>query len=313
MYTPLNYQQINIGAGSYNPSMVKSYNNKTFAFWERALFQRAQSVLDFTVPENWEGKVKDFFLYCLFKYGFVIISKNEQFGQFFQPGTLSGYDFYYQPVKAIIANPLLSKEYKIGSECELLKLTPDYMGVWDVIWYYAEKLSVLDNAINMSLINNKFAFFLGARNKTASGALKKMLDLVNKGEPAVVYDMKLLNDPTDKEMPFQQWQRDNLKNSYLTTDQLMDFQTLLNNFDAEVGIPSIPYQKKERMVTDEATMRGYDAKARSLTWFNTLKASIEDIKKIYPDINLDVKLHYDETEGTAQDNDVEGGEVNGII
>lgn len=313
MYTPLNYQQINIGAGSYNPSMVKSYNNKTFAFWERALFQRAQSVLDFEVPVEWDGKVKDFFLYCLFKYGFLIISENEEFGQFFQPGTLSGFDFYYQPRLAIIANPLLSAELRIGEECELLKLTPDYMGVWDIIWYYAEKLSVMDNAINMSLINNKFAFFLGARNKTASNALKKMLDLVNKGEPAVVYDMKLLNDPTDKEMPFQQWQRDNLKNSYLTTDQLADFQTLLNNFDAEVGIPSIPYQKKERMVTDEATMRKFDAKARSLTWFNTLKTSIDDIKKLYPDINLDVKLHYDETEGTPQDIDGQGVNENGII
>ena len=312
MYTPLNYQQINIAAGSYNPSMVKSFNNQTFAFWERALFQRAQSVLDFEVPAEWDGKVKDFFLYCLFKYGFLIISKNDEFGQFFQPGTLSGFDFYYQPRIAIIANPLLSAELEIGTECELLKLTPDYMGVWDIIWYYAEKLSVLDNAINISLVNNKFAFFLGARNKTASNALKKMLDLVNKGEPAVVYDMKLSNDPTDKEMPFQQWQRDNLKNSYLTTDQLADFQTLLNNFDAEVGIPSIPYQKKERMVTDEATMRTFDAKARSLTWFNTLTTSIDDIKKIYPDITLSVKLHYDETEGTPQDNDG-GGEENGII
>ena len=312
MYTPLNYQQINVAAGSYTPSDVKNYNNKTFAFWERALFQRAQSVLDFEVPSEWDGKVKDFFLYCLFKYGFICISKNDEFGQFFQPCTLSGYDFYYQPTKAIIANPKLSAELKIDEECSLLKLTPDYMGAWDVIWYYAEKLSILDNAINMSLINNKFAFFLGARNKGAGQALKKMLDLVNQGEPAVVYDMKLLNDPTDKEMPFQQWQRDNLKNSYLTTDQLMDFQTLINNFDAEVGIPTIPYQKKERMVTDEATARTYDAKARSITWFNTLTSSIEEIKKLYPDINLSVKLHYDETEGTPEDIDVKEVTDNGI-
>ena len=312
MYTPLNYQQINVAAGSYTPSDVKSYNNKTFAFWERALFQRAQSVLDFEVPSEWDGKVKDFFLYCLFKYGFVCISKNDEFGQFFQPCTLSGYDFYYQPTKAIIANPKLSAELKIDEECSLLKLTPDYMGAWDVIWYYAEKLSILDNAINMSLINNKFAFFLGARNKGAGQALKKMLDLVNQGEPAVVYDMKLLNDPTDKEMPFQQWSRDNLKNSYLTTDQLMDFQTLINNFDAEVGIPTIPYQKKERMVTDEATARTYDAKARSVTWFNTLTSSIEEIKKLYPDIKLSVKLHYDETEGTPEDIDVKEVTEDGI-
>lgn len=312
MYTPLNYHQINVAAGSYTPSNDKNFNNKTFAFWERALFQRAQSVLDFEVPSEWDGKVKDFFLYCLFKYGFICISKNDEFGQFFQPCTLSGFDFYYQPTKAIIANPVLSEELDIDKNCALLKLTPDYMGAWDVIWYYAEKLSILDNAINMSLINNKFAFFLGARNKGAGQALKKMLDLVNQGEPAVVYDMKLLNDPTDKEMPFQQWQRDNLKNSYLTTDQLMDFQTLINNFDAEVGIPTIPYQKKERMVTDEATARTYDAKARSITWFNTLTSSIEEIKKLYPDIQLSVKLHYDETEGTPQDIDVKGVTDNGI-
>ena len=312
MYTPLNYHQINVAAGSYTPTNVKNYNNQTFAFWERALFQRAQSVLDFEVPPEWEGKVKDFFLYCLFKYGFICISENDEFGQFFQPCTLSGFDFYYQPTTAIIANPRLSEELKIDSECAILKLTPDYMGAWDVIWYYAEKLSILDNAINMSLINNKFAFFLGARNKGAGQALKKMLDLVNQGEPAVVYDMKLLNDPTDKEMPFQQWQRDNLKNSYLTTDQLMDFQTLINNFDAEVGIPTIPYQKKERMVTDEATARTYDAKARSITWFNTLNSSIDEIKKLYPNIKLSVKLHYDETEGTPQDIDVKGVLNNGI-
>ena len=312
MYTPLNYHQINVAAGSYTPSNDKNFNNKTFAFWERALFQRAQSVLDFEVPTEWDGKVKDFFLYCLFKYGFICISKNDEFGQFFQPCTLSGFDFYYQPTKAIIANPIYNEELEIDKQCALLKLTPDYMGAWDIIWYTAEKLSILDNAINMSLINNKFAFFLGAKNKTAGQALKKMLDLVNQGEPAVVYDMKLINDPTDKEMPFQQWQRDNLKNSYLTTDQLMDFQTIINNFDAEVGIPTIPYQKKERMVTDEATARTFDAKARSITWFNTLTSSIEEIKKLYPDINLSVKLHYDETEGTPQDIDVKGVNDNGI-
>ena len=108
-----------------------------------------------------------------------------------------------------------------------------------------------------------------------------MLDLVNKGEPAVVYDMKLLNDPTDKEMPFQQWQRDNLKNSYLTTDQLMDFQTLLNNFDAEIGIPTIPYQKKERMVTSEAESKQIESLARATIWVDTLNNSFIKVNEMF--------------------------------
>ena len=280
--------------------MVKSYNNRTFAYWERSLFQRACSVMEFDLPEAWDGSIRDFFYFCLFKYGFVAISKNDEYGYFFQPCALNGFNFYYQPVEAIISNPKMQKTLQIGKECELLKLTPDYMGIWDIICYYAEKLSVLDNAINMSLINNKFAFLLGARNKTAGEALKKMLDKINKGEPAVIYDLKLLNDPTDKEQPFQEWRRDDLKSSYLTTDQLKDFQTILNNFDTEVGIPTIPYEKKERMVTSEAESRIIDSTSRSIVWLETLLSSIDNIKDLYPDIRLDVSLRYKEDEQNVE-------------
>lgn len=298
MYVPMNYEQINLQAGMYAPSPVKNRNNKSFDYFVRSLFQRATTVFEWELPEEWDGKTKDFFLYCLFRFGYIVISDFEQFGLGFQPCGLSGYNFYYQPSKALVANPALKESLtlELGKNGQLLKLTPDYRGIWDILEFYAEKLSLLDNAINMSLINNKYAFFLGARNKTAGMALKKMLDLVNKGEPAVVWDMKLLNDPTDKEMPFQEWKRDHLKDSYLTTDQLLDFHTILNDFDAEVGIPTVPYQKKERMVTDEANAKLADGKARSVTWFETIQSSIKEIKQLYPDITLSCTMRY-ETEG----------------
>ena len=304
-YIPMNYHNINVGAGTYSPSPVKAYNNRTFAYWIRALFQRATSVIEFDLPEDWSGSVKDFFLYCLYRFGYVVIFDHELYGRIFQPCNLSGYDFYYQPTNAIIANPRFKKslDLKIGEECELLKLTPDYVGIWDVLEYYAERFSTLDNAINMSLINCKTPYILGAKNKTASSALKKIVDLVNKGEPAVVYDEKLMNDPNSKDTPFQLLEllRDP-KSAYLTTDQLADFRTILDNFDAEIGIPCLPYQKKERLVSDEATMRTYDGSARSLTWFNTLSTSIDQIKKLYPDITLEARLHYadfNESEGVS--------------
>jgi len=303
MYTPLNYDQINVLAGSYNPSPVKAYNNKTFAYWERSLFQRATSVIVSELPDDWQGTVKDFFNYCLFRFGYLPIFERAEVGRTFQPAALSGFDWYYQPTKAIVANPLLkeSLELKIGEDCEILKLTPDFMGVWDIISYYAEKLSTLDNAINMSLINNKFAFILGARNKVAGQALKKMLDKINRGEPAVIYDMKLLNDPTDKEEPFQVWERKgSLKDSYLTTEQLQDFQTIINSFDAEIGIPTIPYQKKERMVTSEADSRQNDSKARATIWIECLQSSADKVKKLYPDITLNFKLRYEQEEEDEQ-------------
>ena len=294
-YIPMNYHNINVGAGTYSPSPVKAYNNRTFAYWIRALFQRATSVIDFELPADWQGSVKDFFLYCLYRFGYVVIFDYDVYGTIFQPCNLSGYNFYYQPTNAIIANPRFKKslDLTIGKECELLKLTPDYVGIWDVLEYYAERFSTLDDAINMSLINCKTPYILGAKNKTASSALKKILDLVNKGEPAVVFDEKLMNDPNSKDTPFQLLELlHDPKSAYLTTDQLADFRTILDNFDAEIGIPCLPYQKKERLVSDEATMRTYDGSARSLTWFNTLTASIDQIKKLYPDITLEARLHY---------------------
>lgn len=304
-YYPLNYEQINVAAGTYNPSPVKSFNNKTFAFWERSLFQRACSVLQFELPTEWQGPVKDFFYYCLFKFGYVAVFDNKEFGFSFQPCTLSGYNFYYQPTDAQISNPLYNERLKIGEECEIIKLTPDYFGIWDVISYYAEKLSTLDNAINMSLINNKFAFLIGARNKTAGEALKKMLDKVNRGEPAVIYDMKLLNDPQDKAEPWQFLERKSLKESYLTTDQLMDFQTILNNFDTEIGIPVLPYQKKERMVTSEAESKIIDATSRSVVWFDTISSCLENVNSKYGK-QIKCRLRYDLADAPVK----EGGPVN---
>ena len=305
-YIPRNYHNINVGAGTYAPSPVKAYNNKTFGYWIRALFQRATSVIDFELPDDWQGNIKDFFMYCLFKYGYIAIFDNDELGTVFQPCTLSGYNFYYQPTNALISNPVYNADLEIGKDCQILKLTPDYYGIWDVLEYYAERFSSLDNAINMSLINCKTPYILGAKNKTASSALKKILDKVNQGEPAVIFDEKLINDPNSKDTPFQLLELlKDPKSAYLTTDQLMDFRTILDNFDAEIGIPCLPYQKKERLVSDEATMRTYDGSARSLTWFNTLTASIEEVKKLYPDIRLSARLHYadfNESEG-VEDNE----------
>ena len=120
------------------------------------MFQRALSVLEIDLPEEWNGSIKDFFNWCLYRIGFVAVFYDKKFGLSFQPCALNGYDFYYRPTKAIVSNPSLlfgSKTFRIGKDCEILKLTPDYMGIWDIIDYYAEKLSLLDNAINMSIIN----------------------------------------------------------------------------------------------------------------------------------------------------------------
>ena len=281
-FTPFNYDKLNIVQSQIHPVTVKNFNNITFAFWERALFQRALSVLEIDLPEEWNGSIKDFFNWCLYRIGFVAVFYDKKFGLSFQPCALNGYDFYYRPTKAMVSNPSLlfgSKTFRIGKDCEILKLTPDYMGIWDIIDYYAEKLSLLDNAINLSLVNSKFSFILGAKNKSAGQAIKKIFDRINRGEAAVVYDKSIFNE--GDEDPWQFLDLNVTKEKYLTPLQLADMRTLLHNFDTEIGIPTLPIEKKERMIEDEATSMQVDAESRSEVWLNTFNESAIAVNKMF--------------------------------
>lgn len=303
-YAPFDYNQINLEAGTYSPNTVKTYNNESFLFWERALFQRALSVLDFkNLP--FSGAVRDYFLFVLFSRGFLCFFDIPETGLAFQPCSLSGFDLYYQPVRALVSNPLLSREFTIGSDCELLKLTPDYRGIIDCISYFASKLAQADVSIDMSLINSRLAWIIGAKNKSSSRAIKQIIDSINKGNPAAVYDNGLLSPDNPKEEPWVLWDR-HVKESYITTDLLRDAQTILNSFDTEIGIPTIPYEKKERMVTSEAESKQLDSISRSTVWMETLKDSLKKVNEHFG-LNIEVSHRYlDAFQNVREESEADG-------
>lgn len=311
-YMPLNYEQINIRQTTYLPTSIKAHNNQTFRFWQRGLFQRACSTLLIDVPRIWQAN-KDLLYYCLFAFGFVGCGELPDLGKWFNPGTFHGFDFYYRPTKFILTNPYFkgtdkSIELTIGEDCEIIKLTPDYMGIWDIITYYAEKLATIDVAINTAIINSKYAFIIGGKNKAANEVLKALFDRINRGEPAAFFDKKLANEGTNDSEPWQFLKINDVKANYIVTDLLRDFQTLINDFDTEIGIPTLPYEKKERLVTDEARSKAIDATSRSIVWYDTLKDSFEranEFLKFTGDDKLKVTLRYDLIEGGADNGDSE--------
>lgn len=309
MYLPLNYEQLNVIESTYFPNTVKPYNNQAFDFWTRSLFQRACSTLDIKLPSFWEENL-DLMYWVLFCRGFVGVGEMAELGKWFNPVTLYGYNFYYKPTNAVLTNPALNNNAKhdlvIGTDCQILKLTPDYQGIFDIIYYYAEKLASMDCAINTAIINTKLAYIMAGKNKAAVEALKKIFDKISRGEPAVFLDSKLANDPVSKDEPWQALFRDNLKQSYIITDLLKDFQTILNNFDCEVGIPTIPYEKKERMVQSEAESRQIDATSRSIIWFNELTRTMKICNEFLGLTGADamsVKLRYEQKEGESDVSD----------
>lgn len=310
-YMPLNYEQINIRESTFFPTSVKTLNTRTFKFWQRGLFQRACSTLLIKMPEIWQPN-KDLLYYCLFAFGFVGCGELPDLGKWFNPGTFYGFNFYYRPTHFILTNPYFDKadgiKLEIGKDCEIIKLTPDYMGIWDIITYYAEKLATIDVAINTAIINSKYAFAAGAKNKAAAEVLKTIFDRINRGEPGVFFDKKLANEGTDDSEPWQFLKIQDVKTNYILTDLLRDFQTLINDFDTEIGIPTLPYEKKERLVTDEAQSKAIDATSRSIVWYDTLKDSFDRANEFlgFTDGNkLEVTLRYDLIKGGKDNGDRE--------
>lgn len=286
---PLFYPQLNMLAGTHIPSSYHTKNTLAFDFWTRAFYERLINGLKISVP--WGGDVKDFFNYCLYGNGFVCVFKTNEYGLSFQPCNVSGYDFYYRPTEAIVTNPVFQKTFKIGDDCEILKLTPDYLGCFDIIYYYAEKMAELDCALKISISNEKNPKIYGASSKAKAETLKKIMDKVNQGNAVQIYDNRLFKSSDNEDEPLTLFGNDAREN-YMTDKILNDMFTIISRFDTEIGIPTVPYQKKERMVTDEAKATIIDSQSRVLTWYETLKSSIEIVKKLFPDFDMSVEMRW---------------------
>ena len=305
-YLPFNYAQLNLVAGTYTPSTEQPCDNESYAYWQRSLFQRALSVIRIDgLPDNWDENTKDFLFWCLFRIGYVCCFNSDEYGVAFQPCTLSGYDFYYQFTDAIVTNPKFKRTFTIHKNCEILKIAPDYMGIWDIICRYANRLSTLDPAINTAIINSKFANIWGARNKAGAKFLEKVVDKVNKGEASVVFDTSVLLplDKVTKEDIVVDLSRKDIKNTYIGTELLQDFATVMNEFDTEIGIPTLPYQKKERMVTNEADSKQEDATSRSKIWVDTLNGCFKSINEMLG-TNMRAVHNYDTSNGDNSNEEV---------
>lgn len=286
---PIYYPELNMMVGTHIPSSYHTKNTIAFDFWCRAFYERLINGLKIKTP--WSGDVKDFFNYCLYGNGFVAIFKTEEYGLSFQPCNVSGYDFYYRPTNAIVTNPVFSKTFKIGEDCEILKLTPDYLGTFDTIYYYAEKMAELDCALKISIANEKNPKIYGASSKAKAETLKKIMDKVNQGNAVQIYDNRLFKNSDGEDEPLTMF-GESANKEYMTDKILSDMFTIISRFDAEIGIPSVPYQKKERMVSDEANSTLIDSQSRILTWYETLTSSIETVKKLFPEFTMNVEMRW---------------------
>lgn len=297
-YANMVYGIQNMENVSFFPSTVH-LDSKLTRFHYRYLLQRAISKFKWTLPKYIS---RNYFLYTLYIIGYGFVFNTEEFGTIFNHGTLDGYDVFYQPADAVVSNPLLNKIriMRIGEECSIIKLNPDYHGISDICKYYAELLAMAGSALQTNLINSKFAYIFGAKNNTVAQTFKKIYDDIASGQPAVFADKKLYDD--NGNLSIQVFSQD-VKNTYIGDTLLQDIRNILNDFDSIVGINNANTQKKERMLTDEVNANNFETNAISYVQFDTLKDSIEQSNKMFPDYRFNVEFREeDRTDGQQLEN-----------
>ena len=264
---------------------VNNSPNASMDYWTRSLFQRITALIDFDglpkgSPTQYEWD-KDAFKYGLYMLGYQVIFESQTYGIVPQPGRVTGYGLQYQPAGVMVSTPYFQFErpLRIGTECELIKLTPDYTGIYDIITKYAAELKEIDTSIRSAARNSRLAYALIASSDKSARTMQAIREKVINGDDVII-DEKLLRDKVNPDtLPWYQFNRD-LKNSYLLGDLLDARRTTLVDFYREIGVRMLD-DKKERMLTAEVDAGNAETFIRSEVWIETLKESVDKVNEMF--------------------------------
>ena len=286
---PADYEARNLYTSARNPNKVHAQDAGLTLYFERYLLQKAISVFKFeNLPEDWS---ETYFLYSLFLGGFLAVLNTDQFGIICQgrPNVgLCGKNIYFQPTNVTVANPLLNTQYmpRIGYDTELIKLTPDYRGLFDIISYYAENMAIASATSAVNLLNSQLSYIIGVDDKKAAAEFKKLHQSVASGEPSVVLGKKLF---TPEGRPRWDTFSQDLRANFIAPEILEYMAKLDARFCTQIGIPNVNIAKESGVSEGEVMANNVDTMSETALRLETLQKSIERVNKMF---KLDIKVSY---------------------
>lgn len=275
-----------------SPSQVHVANNLLYMFFRRYLLQKAVAVFRWTLPEEWESTL---FLYCLYVDGHVAIVKTDRYGILPQPCTLGGRGVQFQPTYALINNPLLRGNIRprIGTQCAVVRIMPDYGGIMDTINYYARQMAMTVETLEINMLNSKLSYIFGVpkeNGKAGAETLKRVFDNIMSGVPASFVDSKL----TDRNgKPTWQLFLQDVGRNFIAPDVMECLRKLECEFAASVGIPSnLATNKKERVTTTEVDANNTETAIGPALWLETARKGLETANRLFG-LNMAVDWRYE--------------------
>lgn len=252
------------------------------------------------VPDEWDF---DYMLTNLFIHGYIAITDTSAGIVPLRCG-ITGVDIFDHPTQAIFANPVLGNfERNLygdnpATDCALVKIQYDYMGVMPVVDRYAALLALCDNSIAVNLRNSKVAFIGFVSSKQQASTLEKLYRDIDGGKPAVY--AKKGDGLTTDDIYYN-----HVRETYIANDIQLLKQSIKNDFLTEVGLNNANTDKRERLIVDEVNANNDEVAANVQHWIDNIREGLKRANALFG-LNLSVKLRkFDGEKGGAENGTVE--------
>lgn len=300
---PFTYDYLNAVDSQIPNSFLHIHNTGVSRFFKRLLMLDCISVFDWTLPEHWDA---DYFRYVVMGFGWAVIFKTNLFGVIPQWGTLSGMNVFYRPIRAIVTNPLLnSRELTINKNCVILKLSPDYKGVSDIVDYYGDLLALCYESLAVNILNSRLAYVVGVNGKAEAETFKALYDEIASGKPAVVRRETKSAGQLGKSFS-DQWETflQNVGQNFIAPEMLDSLNQIRDEFLTVIGIPNLSERKKERVNQIDSERNTFETKTKIDLWLEELQKGIDQSIQMFPELEgtFSVKKRFEEVKNNAREN-----------
>lgn len=284
---PYGYGVINRYNGMRTPSTIHTKNNLLFEYFARQLYQRAASVYKFTLPDSWPV---NYFSAVLLGLGYLAIVKTNKFGVIPQECTLSGFNVFYNPSKAIIANPLIEKTLDpvIDRDCIVIQCNGDYLGIMDTVNYYADLMAIASETATLNMFNSRLSYVYFAEGKAGAEAFKKLYDQLSSGNPIAVAGSQLYD--SNGEPRWEMFQQ-NVGQNYIADKLIDSLKQLDAMFCSDIGIPNANTMKNQRMVVDEVNANNVESQSIAALRMEYIKDGMEKANRMFG-LDLNIEWRY---------------------
>lgn len=251
------------------------------------------------VPNEWDY---DYMLTNLFIHGYIAITDTSAGVVPLRCG-ITGIDIFDHPTRAIFANAVLGNfERNLygdnpATDCALVKIQYDFMGVMPVVDRYAALLALCDNSIAVNLRNSKVAFIGLVSGKQQAATFEKLYRDIDGGKPAVY--AKKGDGLTTDDIYYN-----HVRETYIANDVQLLKQSIKNDFLTEVGLNNANTDKRERLIVDEVNANNDEVQANVQHWLDNIREGLRRANALFG-LNLSVSLRkFDGKKGGA-DNDTD--------